>query len=63
MVVGLQIAIILISRGDVYVLGEAYAFGVMWSFVFNSTVYAGAALQVQGRARLEGAAQPAPSRA
>ncbi|MFB3917647.1 MAG: APC family permease [Terriglobales bacterium] len=37
LVVGLQIAIILISRGDVYVLGEAYAFGVMWSFVFNTS--------------------------
>ena len=37
LVVGLQLAIILISRGDVYVLGEAYAFGVMWSFVFNSS--------------------------
>jgi hypothetical protein len=36
LVVGLQLLIILISRGDVYVLGEAYAFGVMWSFVFNS---------------------------
>ncbi len=37
MVVLLQLAIIFISRGDVYLLGEAYAFGVMWSFVFNST--------------------------
>src|SRR5450631_297675 len=36
LVVGLQLFIILGSRGDVYVLGEAYAFGVMWSFVFNS---------------------------
>ena len=36
LVVGLQLFIILASRGDVYVLGEAYAFGVMWSFVFNS---------------------------
>jgi amino acid transporter len=36
LVVGLQLLIILASRGDVYVLGEAYAFGVMWSFVFNS---------------------------
>ena len=36
LIVGLQLAIILISRGDIYVLGEAYAFGVMWSFVFNS---------------------------
>jgi len=36
MVVGMQLVIIMISRGDVYVLGEAYAFGLMWSFVFNS---------------------------
>ncbi len=36
MVVGLQLAIILLSRGEVYLLGEAYAFGVIWSFVFNS---------------------------
>jgi hypothetical protein len=32
----LQILTILASRGDVYVLGEAYAFGVIWSFTFNS---------------------------
>lgn len=30
----LQIATILISRGRVYMLGEAYAFGVVWSFTF-----------------------------
>jgi len=36
MVVILQIFTILASRGDVYVLGEAYAFGVIWSFTFNS---------------------------
>ena len=36
MVVIFQLVIIFISRGDVYLLGEAYAFGVMWSFVFNS---------------------------
>jgi hypothetical protein len=28
----LQIATIVASRGDVYLLGEAYAFGVVWSF-------------------------------
>src|ERR1019366_1210968 len=28
----LQIATILLSRGDIFILGEAYAFGVMWSF-------------------------------
>jgi amino acid transporter len=33
LVVGLQLATILLSRGDVYMLGEAYAFGVLWSFV------------------------------
>ena len=36
LVVGLQLLTIIASRGDVYVLGEAYAFGLMWSFVFNS---------------------------
>src|SRR5713226_759459 len=36
LVVLLQIVTILASRGDVYVLGEAYAFGVIWSFTFNS---------------------------
>lgn len=35
-VVGLQIFTILASRGDVYVLGEAYAFGVIWSFTLKS---------------------------
>src|SRR6266403_518570 len=36
LIVGLQILTILASRGNVYVLGEAYAFGVIWSFTFNS---------------------------
>jgi amino acid transporter len=36
MVVILQLITILWSRGDVYILGEAYAFGVIWSFTFNS---------------------------
>ncbi|MFZ4590578.1 MAG: APC family permease [Ignavibacteria bacterium] len=31
----LQIATILISRGDILLLGEAYAFGVVWSLVFK----------------------------
>jgi amino acid transporter len=34
-VAGLQIATILLSRGDIFVLGEAYAFGVMWSFAMK----------------------------
>jgi amino acid transporter len=32
----LQMATIVISRGSVITLGEAYAFGVIWSFTFNS---------------------------
>jgi amino acid transporter len=35
-VVLLQILTILLSRGDVNTLGEAYAFGVVWSFSFNA---------------------------
>jgi amino acid transporter len=32
----LQMITIVASRGDVITLGEAYAFGVIWSFTFNS---------------------------
>jgi amino acid transporter len=32
----LQMVTIIASRGDVIMLGEAYAFGVIWSFTFNS---------------------------
>lgn len=35
LIFGLQIFTILVSHGDVLLLGEAYAFGVVWSFVFN----------------------------
>ncbi|MHB1701420.1 MAG: APC family permease [Acidobacteriaceae bacterium] len=36
LVAGLQLFTIIVSRGDVIMLGEAYAFGVIWSFTFNS---------------------------
>jgi amino acid transporter len=36
LIVGLQLVTILISRGDVFLLGEAYAFGVAWSFFMKS---------------------------
>ncbi len=36
LIVILQLVTILLSRGDVFVLGEAYAFGVIWSFAFNA---------------------------
>jgi len=32
----LQMFTIIVSRGNVIALGEAYAFGVIWSFTFNS---------------------------
>ncbi len=34
--VGLQLLTIILCRGNIYMLGEAYAFGVIWSFVFKS---------------------------
>lgn len=36
LVTALQVITILLSRGDVFLLGEAYAFGVIWSFAFNA---------------------------
>ncbi len=36
LIVGLQLVTILLSRGDVAVLGEAYAFGVVWSFAMKA---------------------------
>ncbi len=36
LIVGLQLATILFSGGDMLILGEAYAFGVVWSFVFKA---------------------------
>jgi amino acid transporter len=35
-IVLLQIIVVIISRGNVFVLGEAYAFGVIWSFSMNA---------------------------
>jgi amino acid transporter len=32
LVVAMQLLTIILSRGNIFVLGEAYAFGVMWSF-------------------------------
>jgi amino acid transporter len=36
LVCALQLFTILVSRGNVIMLGEAYAFGVIWSFTFNT---------------------------
>jgi len=35
LVVVLQLLTIILSRGNIFVLGEAYAFGVMWSFAMK----------------------------
>jgi amino acid transporter len=36
LVAALQLFTIVVTRGNVIMLGEAYAFGVIWSFTFNS---------------------------
>jgi hypothetical protein len=36
LIVSLQLVTIALSRGNVYLLGEAYAFGVVWSFAFKA---------------------------
>jgi amino acid transporter len=36
MIVVLQLLTVVLSRGNVYLLGEAYAFGVVWSFALKS---------------------------
>jgi amino acid transporter len=35
-IAALQLSTIIISRGNIEMLGEAYAFGVAWSFAFNA---------------------------
>ncbi|HEX5732347.1 MAG TPA: APC family permease [Blastocatellia bacterium] len=32
----MQVATVIASQGDIFILGEAYAFGVIWSFSFNA---------------------------
>jgi len=36
LIVGLQVFVILASRGNVYLLASLYAFGVIWSFAFKA---------------------------
>ncbi len=36
LVTGLQLFTIIVSGGNIITIGEAYAFGVIWSFTFNS---------------------------
>ena len=36
LVAGIQLFVILVTHGNVILIGEAYAFGVIWSFTFNA---------------------------
>ena len=36
LITAMQVGVILFSQGDMIVLGEAYAFGVVWSFTFKA---------------------------
>ena len=36
LVAGMQLLVIVLTHGNVLVMGEAYAFGVIWSFTFNA---------------------------
>ncbi len=36
LVAGMQLLVIALTHGNVVVIGEAYAFGVIWSFTFNA---------------------------
>ena len=36
LIVILQVVTIVLTRGDLFILGEAYAFGVVWSFFMNA---------------------------
>jgi hypothetical protein len=53
----LQLATIIRSRGNVYVLGEAYAFGVIWSFAFQALAMVVRRFQKEIAARVEGSLQ------
>ena len=36
LIVGLQVATVILSRGNIQLLGDAYAFGVVWSFAMKA---------------------------
>ena len=53
----LQLVTIFGSGGNVFILGEAYAFGVIWSFTFNAVATLVLRIQTPGSARVESARQ------
>ena len=58
LIVGLQLLTIFVSRGDMYILGEAYAFGVVWSFVFKAAAMVVLAFQGPQSAGVQGNQHP-----
>ena len=53
----LQLVTILITRGDMTLLGEAYAFGVVWSFSMKALSVLVLRYKQPGEPRVEGAAE------
>ena len=53
----LQLLTIVASMGDVYTLGEAYAFGVIWSFVFKTLAMVILRFKDKSQAGIRGAAE------
>ena len=63
LITGLQLFTIVVSRGDVILLGEAYAFGVVWSFVFKTLSMVVLRFKDRTAARVHGAASTSASAA
>ena len=57
LIAGLQLLVIVGSMGHVIILGEAYAFGVVWSFVFKALSMVVLRFTHREHARIHGAAQ------
>ena len=57
LIFGLQLFTIVVSCGNVLLLGEAYAFGVVWSFVFQALAMVVLRFKRPPAARGQGAAQ------
>ena len=57
LITGMQLFTIIVSRGDVIMLGEAYAFGVVWSFVFKTLSMVVLRFKDRHAARIHGAVQ------
>ena len=57
MIVVLQIVTIILTRGNIQLLGDAYAFGIVWSFAMQGLSVLVLRFRTAGRARVESPAQ------